>query len=59
MLCFVSMYLPGKRKEKQELRTDDREGEGDSWEAWGAGREQKIKAYGKNSALNIMRYFYR
>ena len=31
----------------------------DSWEAWGAGREQKIKAYGKNSALNIMRYFYR
>ena len=26
---------------------------------WGAGREQKIKAYEKNSALNIMRYFYR
>ena len=42
--------LPGKRKEEQELRADDREGEGDPWEAWGAGGEQKIKAYGKNRA---------
>ena len=42
-------------KEEQELRADDREGEGDPWEAWGAGGEQKIKAYGKNRACEKMR----